>query len=136
MTNLREAHRVSLPVTALHSTHTRYSGALLESPRQKGRRVSVWGCCPLSEATLRKAACFFENSSYSLSPVPHRRKATGHVGGQERIQFILLSSWFRMKEANTERGSEVQPVQRHWDSSKSELEREPERKEGELEREE
>lgn len=46
------------------------------------------------------------------------------------MQFILLSSWFRMKEANTERGSGVQPVQRHWDSSKSELEREPERKEG------
>ena len=46
------------------------------------------------------------------------------------MQFILLSSWFRMKETNTERGSGVQPVQRHWDSSKSELEREPERKEG------
>lgn len=52
------------------------------------------------------------------------------------MQFILLSSWFRMKEANTEKGSGVQPVQRHWDSSKSELEREPERKRGELEKEE
>lgn len=58
------------------------------------------------------------------------------VRGQERMQFILLSSWFRMKEANTENGSGVQPVQRHWDSSKSELEREPERKRGELEKEE
>lgn len=50
--------------------------------------------------------------------------------GQKRMQFILLSSWFRMKEANTERGSGVQPVQRHWDSSKCELETEPERKRG------
>lgn len=46
------------------------------------------------------------------------------------MQFILRSSWFRMKEADTERGSGVQPVQRHWDSSKSELETEPERKRG------
>lgn len=52
------------------------------------------------------------------------------------MQFILLYSWFRMKEAKTERGSGLQPVQRHWDSSKSELEREPERGEGELEKEE
>lgn len=54
------------------------------------------------------------------------------------MQFILLSRLLRlrMKVANTEKGSGVQPVQRHWDSSKSELENEPERKEGELEREE
>lgn len=90
------------------------------------------GCCPFSEATLRKAACFFENSSYPLSPVPIGGKLRAmSVRGQERMQFILLSS-FRMKEANTERGSRVQPVQRHWDSSKSEPEREPERR-GELE---
>lgn len=52
------------------------------------------------------------------------------------MQFILLMVQLRMKEANTERGNGVQAVQRHWDSSKSGLEREPERKEGELEKEE
>lgn len=54
------------------------------------------------------------------------------------MQFILLFPLLelRMKEADTERESGVQPVQRHWDSSKRESEREPERKEGQLEQEE
>lgn len=60
------------------------------------------------------------------------------VRGKERMQFILLFPLLelRMKEADTERESGVQPVQRHWDSSKRESEREPERKEGQLEQEE
>lgn len=91
------------------------------------------GCCPFSEAALRKAVCSFENSSYLLSPVPHRRKATGNICQRTRddaIYSTLLLLQLRMKAAKIERGSGVQPVQRHWDSSKSELEREPERKEG------
>lgn len=48
---------------------------------------------PFSEATLRKPVCFFENSSYLLSPVPHRRKATGNVcqrTGEDAIYSTLL----------------------------------------------
>lgn len=70
-----------------------------------------------------------------LSPIGGKLWAIS-VRGQERMQFILLMVQLRMKEANTERGNGVQAVQRHWDSSKSGLEREPERKEGELEKEE
>ncbi len=146
MTNLQEAHR-AFPSCHNSVFHTHATlGVLLESQTQKGKSVCVCcvcvcvrGCGPFSEATLRRAVCFFENSSYPSSPVPHRRKATGNFCQRTRedaIYSTLLLVRLRMKEANTERGSGVQPVQRHWDSSKSEPEREPERKEGELEKEE
>lgn len=90
-------------------------GAAVPSPRQRSERQYT----SLKIAAIR---CH-------LSPIGGKLRAMS-VRGQERMQFILLSTWFRMKEANTGRGSGVQPVQRHWDSSKSELEREPERKEG------
>lgn len=97
----------------------------------------MWGCCPFSEATVKKAPCFFENSSYLLSPAPHRRIAMGNVCQRTREDKNDSSLFLDQNEGGKQRKeSWVQSVQRHWDSSKSELERQPERKRGELEKEE
>ena len=69
-------------------THTRYSDVLFRKARCREEGVCMWGCCPFSEATFRKAVRFFENSSYPLSPVPHRRKATGNVCQRTREDAI------------------------------------------------
>lgn len=87
MTNLQEAHG-AFPSCYSSLFHTRYSDALFRKARCREEGVCVWGCCPFSEATLRKAVRFFENSSYPLSPVPHRRKATGNVCQRTREDAI------------------------------------------------
>lgn len=87
MTNLQEAHRAfpSCYSSAFH-THTQLRCTLGKRHRKEG--VWMWGCCPSSEATARKAVCFFENSSYPLSPVPHRRNAMGNVCQRTRENAI------------------------------------------------
>lgn len=98
-------------LSAVPSTHT----ILRCMPRKPDAKSKVCMCvrvcarmrggCPFSEATLSKAICSFENSSYPLSPVPRRRKAMGNVCQRTRedaIYSTLLLVQLRMKEANTE----------------------------------
>lgn len=87
MTNLQEAHRAfpSCYSSAFH-THMQLRCTLGKRPRKEG--VRMWGCSPSSEAAARKAVCFFENSSYPLSPVPHRRNAIGNVCQRTREDAI------------------------------------------------
>lgn len=99
-------------LSALPSTHIILS-CMIWKPEAKSKMcICECACvrcgCPFSEATLRKAVCSFENSSYPLSPVPHRRKAMGNVcqrTKEDAIYSALLLVQLRMKEANTERGS-------------------------------
>lgn len=122
--------------TVMHPTrhaNQRYS-------KQESVYAHTRGCHLFSQASLRKAVLSFENNHYLLLPVPHRSKAMGNVCQRRRedaIYSTLSFAWAQNEGGrHWERESGVQPVQRHWDSSKRESEREPERKEGQLEQEE
>lgn len=69
------------PLVPHTHTHTQLRCTLGKHHREDS--AQMWGWCPISEAALEKKSS----------------------RGQERMQFILRSSWFRMKEADTERGS-------------------------------
>lgn len=92
--NNGKSRRHSGPVLTETSSHTHWCRHTHECTEERWC-VSEGPHCPFSEATVTKAACFFEKSSSPLSPVPHRKNAEGDVCQRTRagaIYSALLSS--------------------------------------------
>lgn len=97
-----------LQLKCLHTQCSPFLFAALRSERKQPRcthwkqhgmeGVKTRGCCRFNEAIVRTTACFFQNSSQRchLSPIEEMLWAMS-VRGQERLPFILLYSWFRIK---------------------------------------
>lgn len=70
--------------------------------------VSVGPHCPFSEATVTKAACFFEKSSSPLSPVPHRKKCWRLCLSEDQSRSNLLCSPLLSEKRREEVGARSQ----------------------------